>query len=484
MEAPERESWLLHHVADLGFNAIWFSPMSVTSAVEKHAHGQKQTGSYYAIRDHFSLDPEFSSGSPERDSAHLKHFCHEAQKNGIRVFADLVFNHVAIDHALVQQEEREINDIKNVAGRNFECIYGHKNKLIGLSYEDQGQKKAFYFKFRRNDDLSLLIGGPAEDPWSDVAQVNYSSPAARKFFVEDDNALFKKVIDWHLDHGFTGFRCDAAYKIPPEAWQELIGYAKSKNPDTVFLAETLCHDQHKVERLSNAKIDGKPAFDLGMLGHYWWNFEDSWLPREEAPRIQGMSRYGGAGAPDNHDTQDTLAGNFRKAFNYGARADEAIAEICIRNYAVSTLTANSVYMQMGYEFCNEKQNHVFKGMVTPEDWQKLAQKRSKDGCVLNISARIREINEIKEKMGVEHCLVSIKATQPLENGKLVSLHCVYTDAETGQKKGDIVLTLNKKPEHGPVSLNGQEIRDVSISITPAPEKIRPAASLKAAGRKR
>ncbi|WP_245337996.1 hypothetical protein, partial [Methylobacterium radiotolerans] len=36
-----------------------------------------------------------------------------------------------------------------------------------------------------------------------------------------------------------GFRCDAAYKVPPETWRVLIGQAKSRDPACLFAAETL-----------------------------------------------------------------------------------------------------------------------------------------------------------------------------------------------------------------------------------------------------
>ncbi|MGE3624700.1 MAG: alpha-amylase family glycosyl hydrolase [Bdellovibrionales bacterium] len=195
---PAGRSWLIDHAQSMGFNAMWFSPFHQTTAVEKTVHGQKLTGSYYAIKDHFCLDTEFSSGDKAQDIDHLRHFCRTAQDKGVKLYADLVFNHVAADHPLVVAENRHVNDILQRAQGGAHPIHTEKDKVIGMAWSEDGIKKSFHFKFRRKADFSLSVGGPAEDPWSDVAEVNYSSPAARKFFVEGEDGkkgYFKQVID-------------------------------------------------------------------------------------------------------------------------------------------------------------------------------------------------------------------------------------------------------------------------------------------------
>ncbi|MBI3442035.1 MAG: hypothetical protein HY052_09605, partial [Proteobacteria bacterium] len=282
LDAADHQSWMLNHVADLGFNALWFSPMCETTKVEKTAHGKKLTGSYYAIRDHFKLDQEFTSGNGARDREHLKHFCAAAAKKGIRVYADLVFNHVAADHPLVEEETAAIKSILLKDGDTVRPIIGEKDHLIGFSYKEGEVDKEFYFKFCRKDDFSLQVGGPPEDPWSDVAQISYFSPEARRFFIAGDKehqAYFKRVLDFYIDCGFSGFRCDVAYRLPPDVWQELITYTREQQPDSIFLAETLGGPAERVDALAAATVVDKngaprPAFDLGMLGFYWWNLKD------------------------------------------------------------------------------------------------------------------------------------------------------------------------------------------------------------------
>ena len=491
-------SWLVDQVKDLGFNAIWFSPMGELTGVEKISHGEKRAGSYYAVRNHFKLDDEFSAGKGDaEDLAHLRHFAAKAKEAGVHLYADLVCNHVAADHPLVAAEDKMIADIVQKTGGELDHIRGSKGKLIGLRWSEDGVDQEVYFKFRRKDDFTLQIGGPAEDPWSDVAHINYSSPEAKRFFIFGDaqeEAYFKKVIDWSLGAGFTDFRCDAAYLIPPDCWEELINHAHAKKPDAVFMAETLTTEVEKVDRMEKAKIkdaqgNARPAFDLGMLGIYWWNFRDDWLPKSEVPRVTRMSKFGGAGSPDNHDTDSTIAGSARKAFNHAAHVDAVVADVSVRDYAVAVLSGNSSYMQMGYEFCNEKQNHVFKGQVSPQDFKKLESGRA--GGALDIRARIRALNDLHANLGIENCRVDFKEHVTLEDGKLIGLSFDYIDVDSGKKTAQVSLLLNRQPEKGPVvlsaglanqlqsaglqaadgGLKSKDIKDIMVFHTPLPVRL-------------
>lgn len=100
----------------MGFNAIWFSPMHKTTNIKVTKDGQELTGSLYAARDHFQLDDEFSAApcqldKNKQDQEHLLHFSRQAKEQGISVIGDLVCNHVAADHPLVIQENKDIETI-------------------------------------------------------------------------------------------------------------------------------------------------------------------------------------------------------------------------------------------------------------------------------------------------------------------------------------------------------------------------------------
>ena len=98
----------------------------------------------------------------------------------------------------------------------------------------------------------------------------------------------------HLKLGFKGFRCDAAYQVPVEVWQAIIGQAKATDPECGFFAETLGCTPEQVLAL-------KPAgFDFLFNSAKWWDFRAPWLLeqydlyRKVAPTIA---------FPESHDTE-------------------------------------------------------------------------------------------------------------------------------------------------------------------------------------
>jgi glycosidase len=506
-DSPDGRSWLIDQAQSLGFNTIWFSPFFETSRRPTiDADGKAATHSLYATRHYGVLDPEFSAtkmtGSRDdysakelaeidrKDREHLDYFMALAKKQGMRVMAmaDLVFNHVAADHPLVLQEEA---DIKGILDRDKEAgevqpitkkVRGadgkDEDRVIGMRYVDHSGvgasvEKEYYFKFCHNEKFETLNIGMTTG--FDTAQINYESPEAKAFFItgkDNQPGYWKQVIDWCMDRGVKDFRCDIAYRLPPDWWSELITHARQRDPDTSFMAETLGGSAASEQRMSEIQVVDKngnqrPGFDLGMISNYWWNFTDDWLPQQELPRLKSMAKYGGAASPDNHDTPETLAGHFQKALKDQERHDQMVADICARNYAISALIGNAVYMQMGYEYCNEKQCGVFAGVATPGDWQQL-QQRARDGSPLDISARVKAVNDLKESLHVDNCRVDIKEHKEMQDGKLIKMTCEYIDADTGLKTADVVLVINKKPESGAVAVtdggllsleNGGLVRD-------------------------
>lgn len=519
-DSPDGRSWLLDHAQALNFNTVWFSPFFETSLRSTiDADGQPVGNSLYATRNHGALDPEFSATkivgqrdqlSPEErekvdklDREHLEYFTEQARKQGIRVMAmaDLVFNHLASDHPVVLAEEAEVAKLLDKAKQSgqaatpiYKDVDGQK-RVIGMHAAGEDM----YFKFCRNEAFETLNIGMTTG--YDTAQLNYDSPAAKEFFVtgkDGQNGYWKHVIDWCIDQGLQDFRCDIAYRLPPDWWQEIIEHTRQRNPDAVFMAETLGGPDAAIARMAEIKVKDangveRPGFDLGMISNYWWNFTDDWLPDQEIPRLKKMAKFGGAASPDNHDTPTTLAGHFQKALKDNPNRDRAVADIGVRNYAVSAFIGNSVYMQMGYELSKEKQNGVFKGQVTPQDWSDLVAERP-EGHVLNISSRIKAINDLKDQLHVENSYVNIKQHCEMQGGKLIKMALEYVDADTGKKTADIVLVINKQPEAGAVTVtdpallslenselkrmgaageNRPSVRDVLVYHTPV-ENITPA----------
>src|SRR3546814_16603276 len=63
-------------------------------------------------------------------------------------------------------------------------------------------------------------------------------------------AYWQDLVRHYIRLGFRGFRCDAAYKVPPEVWRSIIGAAREDRPDVVFAAETLgCRPRSEERRV-------------------------------------------------------------------------------------------------------------------------------------------------------------------------------------------------------------------------------------------
>lgn len=505
-DSPGGKSWLVEKMKKENANATWHSPITPVTTVEKQKHGRGPvlTGSLYSAADHFAVDPEFSAtdlGKPWKeyteeekkaaialDNEHIRHYNEECRKAGIHSLADLVLNHVAPDNPVFEAEEDAIAKIRKIAqdnGRHMQVLYkkdgrisddqnlAHHAPVVGVKLDTRGLDipeelqsflrpsevpeghSDFFFKFKRNPDLSRTIAGPADDLWVDVAHIQYESPAAREFFVtgtDDDKGYWKKLIDRYDDLGYSAFRCDYAFVIPPDVWEELQQYAVDKNLDVIHIGETLGADSRMIERMGDTEveIDGEKhkGWNLGMLGYYWWDYMDGWLPGQHHQDNERATTHGSAGCPDNHDTSDTIPGGLRKLFGEGEDADRKIATATIRDYAVSALCSNSHYWQLGMEYCKETQNDVFKGCSSPEEYAKLQKDRGDEKHILNIEREISRINALKEAMDIDNCRVSFKSIDQV-NENLVKLHVEYYSREDGANKGEMVLLVNRKPENGP-----------------------------------
>lgn len=169
----------LDRLQDLGVGILWFMPI--------HPIGQKnrlgRLGSYYSVRDHLDVNPEFGTLDD------FKRLVQEAHDRGMYVIIDWVANHTAWDHLLTTEHpEWYVTD----AGGNF-------------------------------------ISPPGTN-WSDVIELDYSEQGLRDYMI--DAMLF-----WVEEVGVDGFRFDAVDFVPHDFWEEAIDALRSADPDQFLLAE-------------------------------------------------------------------------------------------------------------------------------------------------------------------------------------------------------------------------------------------------------
>ncbi len=95
--------------------------------------------------------------------------------------------------------------------------------------------------FERHQEKGFLSPGAWGITWEDLSQLDYT---VRELWRE-----MARVFLFWCHRGVDGFRCDAGYMIPAQAWEYIIARVRSEFPDTVFLLEGLGGDLRIVESL-------------------------------------------------------------------------------------------------------------------------------------------------------------------------------------------------------------------------------------------
>lgn len=352
-------AWQSHieRAADMGFDWIFVNP------VQKPGMSK----SLYSIVDYFELNPRFvdndSSLTPEDQ---LKSAIEAAADQGMKIMVDLVINHCAVDSKLAREHPKWFVHEADGSIAHPYCI-------------DNGEKVV----------------------WGDLIRFDHANTS-------DPEGLYnyiKKTVDYLLQLGFRGFRCDAAYQLPRTLWERLIEDVKGQHPDTVFAAETLGCTAKQTKETAEA------GFDYVFNSAKWWDFEGNWLleqyhlVREIAPSI---------GFPESHDTERLF------------QECDGNVNAMKQRYLFAALFSTGVMIPMGFEFGFRKRLHVVE--TTPEDWEETD---------VDLRDYIKKVNTVKTDSPIftEECPTSIL---PYENPNILLLW--KASAKTDE---EALLIINK-----------------------------------------
>lgn len=285
--------WRAHlpRIAAMEFNAVYVNPF--------HATGF--SGSLYAVKDFFALNPLFRDSTARNDEALLAGFTEACAAHRLLAMMDLVINHTAKDNPLVARHP----------GWFARAEDGSVRSPSAIDPADATQVTVW-------GDLAEIAydGGPEED-----AVVDYFCGVARHYA-----AL-----------GFHGFRCDAAYKVPARVWRRIIGAVRAVAPDALFCAETLGARLEEVRGLAGA------GFDYLFNSSKWWDFSSPWL-LDQYDAFRGIAPS--IAFPESHDTP-RLASDLAAS---GVADTAAVAARYRQAYAFAASFSAGVMMPMGYEF--------------------------------------------------------------------------------------------------------------------------------------
>lgn len=160
----------LPRLRKMGVDVLWIMPINPISKKERKG----SLGSYYAVSDYLAVNPEY--GNLED----FRHLVDEAHAQGFKVILDWVANHTGWDHVWVEQHPDWYK--RNAAG-----------SLEGYHYTD--------------------LSDHHEEVWADVIGLDYAKPEVRAGMI-DAMRYWLKAAD------IDGFRCDVAWTLPVEFWDQ------------------------------------------------------------------------------------------------------------------------------------------------------------------------------------------------------------------------------------------------------------------------
>lgn len=180
----------LPYLEDMGITVIYLNP--IFRAASNHKY---DTGSYEEI------DPMFG------DEETFKELCSEAEKHGIRIILDGVFNHTGSDSMYFNKEG------------NYDSVGAYQSK------------ESPYYSWYRFMDFPNVY----ESWWGmqTLPQVEEASEELREYLLSGENSIIKK---W-LRLGASGWRLDVVDELPDFFVKELRAAAKEVNPDAVIIGE-------------------------------------------------------------------------------------------------------------------------------------------------------------------------------------------------------------------------------------------------------
>lgn len=329
--AGNMTEWTKHlpRIAAMNFNSVYINPF----------HYAGFSGSLYSPSDYYRFNDLFIDGSSKlKPVEQLKRFIDEAHKLNLKVIMDLVINHTAIDSPLTKEHPDWY--LKNAEGKIKNPGAMHDGKMV---------------------------------VWGDLAEIDNSDSKELYEF-------WRKLVMYHLDLGFDGFRCDAAYQVPSKLWKFLTRHAKDKYPRTLFIAESLgC-------TIEDAIVLAESGFDYTFNSSKYWNFNEPWLIKQYKDSFEKVRGVPSIGFAESHDTPRLFAelnGNM-----------DAIYQRC----QFVSFFASGLMVPCGLEFGFKKGMNVVTTM--PSDWENTG---------IDISGFFKKINDIKNRYKIlnEECELQV-----------------------------------------------------------------------------
>lgn len=157
----------LPRLKKMGVDILWLMPIYPIGEVNRKG----TLGSYYSIKDYFSINPKFGTMQDFDD------LVQKAHDLGMKVILDWVANHTSFDHEWTQTHP--------------EWYMRDSSGQIQVPSDPDGKLT----------------------DWTDVADLDFSND-------EMQNAMIQSMSWWIKNHKIDGFRCDIASYVPVAFWHK------------------------------------------------------------------------------------------------------------------------------------------------------------------------------------------------------------------------------------------------------------------------
>ena len=356
----------LGRIAGMGFNWVYVNPF----------HYPGFSGSLYAVKDYYSFHPNFIAGVEGDPFQALQQFTQAARNQGLAVMMDLVLNHTASDALLVEQHPEWYAKNPDGSIKHPSCIDPADASKVTV--------------------------------WGDLAELEFWPPPD----LEGVLSFFLEVVSRYVEVGFTGFRCDAAYKVPGDFWAKLIKRTRKIAPEVCFVAETLgC-------RLPEIKQLKKAGFDLLYNSSKWWDFQAPWcLEQYRANRKIAPS----LSFPETHDTPRLIT------------EAHGSLEVVKQRYLFAVFFSAGLLLPMGFEYGLPQKLHVVH--TRPEDWQKkqydLTEFITRANRLKHICPVLQDEGPIKRLSRSGRPVVMLRKTSGTHPGQVLAVINATLETQTG-----------------------------------------------------
>ncbi len=263
---------MLSSIKDLGCTHIWFTGViEHATKTDYTKYGilkdnnqvvKGEAGSPYAIKDYYDIDPDLSGDIPLRVQE-FKDLIKRVHDSGMHVIVDFVPNHVArqyhsdsspsgvMDFGFYDNPEYPFHPMNNyyyLPNQSF--ISPIQFPEISDTYRENPARASGNDFFKPN---------PSINDWFETVKLNYGVDYMNGkvgYFnpVPDTWNKMGEIIEYWLQIGVDGFRCDMAEMVPVQFWKWVIDKTKRGYPDSIFIGEVYKREQYR-EYLEIAGFD-------------------------------------------------------------------------------------------------------------------------------------------------------------------------------------------------------------------------------------